>query len=569
MRTLSADAGHYHYGSRKWCYCKIYGCQRGHHGPAGQCQSCKAGQYQPSNAYNKLYCHDCPKGWYQNQRTQSGCKPCRAGEYSKDNMSPSCAGCPAGYYQGSERQHSCHACQAGKYQNLNYGSTCHKCPSGRYQSSSGKSECAQCPAGFYGSGAATRTTCTACPSGQYQDVAGSGVCTSCSVGKYNNVNEAKTPNDCKSCPAGRYGTESGRTSPNQCTLCVAGRFSEASPSGITACSLCPDGFASAVLGAASQGACAACPVGKTSSINRDSCTDCPMGKFRSGVTCLSCGTCTNGKQLRTPANLKCGGSDGGSCVTCPMGYFSPDAQVNSYDDSCTLCPDGWSSNPDINMGKECYECPLPTAGSNGRCGTTCAAVNSRKLGKFPNLERTDCRQTDQSAMEAMLAGATFGLQASSDEDENGRRLVDSVIRLAWNAYNVEEERYEVTLAPLKFERLFKDRRCADAFTTDAGQTVDSPRACAQLCYQTSGCEFFIFGTGDSTLGQCKFQMPQDSVCGDDEFERVSMITTSSMETIAANRSANRLSKNDRLLSSYLQRQGLSAIRDVPRMTCLL
>ena len=145
-------------------------------------------------------------------------------------------------------------------------------------------------------------------------------------------------------------------------------------------------------------------------------------------------------------------------------------------------------------------------------------MNTRKLGKFPNLVRTDCRQTDQSAMEQVLAGATFGLQSSTGEDENGRRLVDSVIRMAWNAYNVEEEKFEVTLAALSYERLFKDRFCSEAFTTDAGQTVASPRACAQLCYQTSGCEFFVFGTGESTLGQCKFQMPPNSVCSDDAFQ---------------------------------------------------
>ena len=234
---------------------------------------------------------------------------------------------PAGYYQGAERQTGCHACPAGKYQTQIMALHAISAQVAGISRVVESQSALHAQLASTGVGSATRTSCTKCPSGQYQNVAGSASCTSCSKGKYNDVVAAKTANDCKSCPAGRYGTETGRTSASQCTLCVAGKFSESSSSGITSCSLCPDGFASATSGAASQGTCAACPQGKTSSINRDSCTDCPQGKFRSGLSCLSCGTCTNGKQLRTQANLKCGGSDGGSCVTCPMGYFSPESKL--------------------------------------------------------------------------------------------------------------------------------------------------------------------------------------------------------------------------------------------------
>jgi len=340
------------------------------------CKPCAAGSY--SENAGAVVCISCADGTAA-KTGSSVCVECGAGFYSFSN-SEGCVPCAAGTYdqEGKGTHYTCTSCQAGYASpvlNATNSSTCKICVAG-FRSDTGSASCTGCDAGWYSIGGTN--VCEQCP--QDSESLGNSTyakCT-CKAGFYKKFALDKTTFTCEQCPAGQWaganatactlcpnGTASalvGATSATTCGVCVAGAFA---PAGTAACGTCPTWSYS--VGA--KGACTNCTLGQYAGAGASECGSCPAGKY-SDAPIANAGGC-----LQCPRGYYCVGAlaaaaPGGLQVrACPTGTFAPaDSYGVGYADvtKCNACPAG-------------SYCPTPTLKAPCPSGTTSAASSSSQL----------------------------------------------------------------------------------------------------------------------------------------------------------------------------------------------
>jgi hypothetical protein len=316
-------------------------------------------------------CQPCPAGSYF---VPNGCELCPPGTFSAAGATV-CTACAGGKYSFSRGSSECLPCTAGTYSVL---SSCAPCLPGTF-SAAGASQCTPCAAGTYDTSTSGGSTqCQSCSPGTYNTGLGNLVgvpSTSVWSGPDNNEStvgpltvwpgtychrlyaveeqyQIKTTNPnsfvemaCNNVrcpwPEGPFCRRLAVISPTeQYWICAPGcdetrrclylNNAFYTGPGTTTDDSCPvqcnPGFTSMVkvpsvsISCSVQPPCAQCAEGKFSPLGAtvcSSCTACPDGKYNSGCTassggsCLECPACNNGFY---PTG--CGGSNPGECAMC-------------------------------------------------------------------------------------------------------------------------------------------------------------------------------------------------------------------------------------------------------------
>jgi hypothetical protein len=373
------------------------------------CGACVPGTFK--NAYGAGACTQCPAGTSSavtGLNGSWGCKPCAAGSFSANagavaciscnpgmaakTGSSACVSCGAGFYSFSNSE-GCVPCAAGKYDQREIGTedTCTSCQPG-YASpvlnATNSSTCKICVAGFRSNEGSA--SCTGCDAGWYS-IGGTNACEECPLNSESLGNSTYARCTCK---AGFYKKFSTDFVTFTCVQCPAGQWAGANA---TACTLCPNGTASAWVGAVSAGtcttcgtgafapagtaACGTCPTWSYSVGAKGACTNCTLGQY-AGAGASECGSCPAGKYSDAPISW-----DGG-CQFCPRGYYCVGALAAAGGLQVRACPTGtWvpvgSSGymyvTNCNACPAGFYCPTPTLQAQCPSGTTSAASSSSQL----------------------------------------------------------------------------------------------------------------------------------------------------------------------------------------------
>ena len=261
-----------------------------------------------------------------------------------------------------------------------------------------------------GSVPAKNVPCVACVAGTFKPTNGSAVCTNCATDKYSTA-VAAISNPCVDCPLFTQSVEgsgaltkcrcnAGYTGPNgvQCTGCVAGKYKTAVGSVI----------------------CSNCAVNTFSTAVNKSDASC--------TTCVSVTTgpsqSLEGSALQTDCKCNMGysGSNGSTCIACPLGAFKPSVgdatcslcPTNTYQPAlartasvdCLGCPSNSLSLQASDQLTDC-ECKSGYFGANGGDCTTCYA------GKFKPLQGPqDCDLCPNGTYSGVFAATSDGVCAS-------------------------------------------------------------------------------------------------------------------------------------------------------------
>ena len=368
----------------------------------------------------KVWCDECPAGWYQDQLTKAdACQECPAGQYQDETAQTGCEKCSPGYgaNEGASSSNGCgpctpgrfsitgggcQDCSAGKYMPNSFGNYCALCPNGRYLTTEGnvaESDCIDCPAGkvnpggSYGTDYDSSEDCDQCLAGQYQfeagkescepcgagsfrNSAGGSMCEPCGRGKYSIEIGAALEASCKNCPAGWYQPSLGR---DKCIPCEKGRFNNVegdwgflnwyqSDRYNYRCgdsnSFCKPGT---YQDETAQTECKKCPTGKWSAdtaATTNTCKSCPIGKYQSVESA----------------------SSASMCISCPAGRYSITSEAGSETD-CLFCPVGWYQSQSAKT--DCIQCDarkvtgMLTGAPN--CDFTCS--NGYLSGARSNCEK--------------------------------------------------------------------------------------------------------------------------------------------------------------------------------------
>ena len=205
------------------------------------------------------------------------------------------------------------------------------------------------------------STCTPiCPNGYV--VNQNSVCTQCPSGKQS------LNNQCVDANAGFYallGVE---------MACAPGTYSQA---GATACTLCPAGTSSAIIGATSLATCTTCPIGTYSGSGAMSCTPCAQGTYSTSTG------------RTTPCSSQCR-------TSCPSGnYVSPacTAWANAECSSCSapsglqyvtgLCSGSGSTNTQFATSPSCNPGYYLSDSSSGAYNTLGSAGTCQPCANNP------------------------------------------------------------------------------------------------------------------------------------------------------------------------------------------
>jgi len=152
----------------------------------GACDDCAAGTYSNDGAAS---CTTCDPGYFSGS-SASACTACPVGKRTVGTDRITCHDCPVGMYQDQEGQHQSPITNVGNAINILEG--CKSCNGGQY-SAAGSASCTNCDAGQYLEAPttwlysyATAASCKNCGIGEYSN-AGATSCTRCPSGKYGNV----------------------------------------------------------------------------------------------------------------------------------------------------------------------------------------------------------------------------------------------------------------------------------------------------------------------------------------------------------------------------------------------
>ncbi len=317
------------------------------------CKSCATGEFsaQPGST-----CLECPAGTFNMGSLAVTCGVCNLGQEPNTGTAPGASACSPCEANEVSRGFECVACVAGSQPALS-NSVCDLCPAGQaFGEPSHVNECSDCPVNTQPSD--DRSRCQTCESGRYSP-SGS-ICQVCGQGQEPGTGAAK--GTCVECTPGSAGFD------GTCTACGSG-FYQAS-AGAPVCNSCPAG-SEPTLPSGSRN-CTACATGRFSPGGVPSCTRCPLfhQPTANGQACVACGSnqryneaagtchdCPSG----TRVNL--GGTD---CDPCPGG-------------SCSVCPDGWTPNPDLGQYPLCVPCAIDFYGVDGSC-LPCGGLGSFTTG---------------------------------------------------------------------------------------------------------------------------------------------------------------------------------------------
>ena len=183
-------------------------------------------------------------------------------------------------------------------------------------------------------------------------------CAICDSGQYNDDAPLNITQKCKDCPTGRYITDEKsdrleHDSIDDCKICTPGLFFVSS---ISYCHICPSGFYRMNDGIV----CVECPTARyiidkaKSAVLHDEindCKGCPIGYEFQGRS-LECSICSSGRYQDE------NDSSDTVCKFCKTGKYNADDRkdLTKHDsiEDCTLCADGFFSNPGDSF---CNVCP--------------------------------------------------------------------------------------------------------------------------------------------------------------------------------------------------------------------
>lgn len=281
------------------------------------------------------------------------------------NGTASCTRCPVGYVGCGAIPPAfctfCVPCGPGTRSSAD-GTSCTLCEAGTYAAGAGSSSCAPCST----SSLPGASTCNSlgCPRGSYE--ASNGTCVSCGPGEF-----SATPGSiaCSLCPGGTFSTVVGATSSTECVRCAAGSYTEAA--GSISCTPCPAGTYSTRAGASSSAFCLFCAAGTWSSTlgsnSSDACVPCEAGTYSAVVAAASISTCI--ACVEGTYSSKTGAAALSDCTACPAGSFGNTSASHSSG-GCHLCPEGSYSLAGSTICSMCDEGtygPRPGAKSAASC----------------------------------------------------------------------------------------------------------------------------------------------------------------------------------------------------------
>ena len=270
---------------------------------------------------------------------------------------------------------------------------CNACVAGTYKPTNGSATCTNCVADTYSTVvAATSNTCVGCPL-YMQSAVASGAITNCKC------NAGYTGSDgvlCVGCVAGKYKTVVGSV---LCSNCAVNTFSTAVNKSDASCTTClsvTTGPSQSLAGSALQTDCK-CNMGYSGS-DGSTCIACPLGAYKPSVgnaTCSLCPTNTYQPALARTASSDCLGcpdfslslqaSDQLTDCECQSGYFGANGGT------CSECYAG-KFKP-LKGPQDCDLCPNGTysgvfaATSNG----VCDACQENSLSWAGSTVLTDCK----------------------------------------------------------------------------------------------------------------------------------------------------------------------------------
>jgi hypothetical protein len=355
------------------------------------CTQCPAGTFSAVTGLNGSWgCAQCPSGKYSLAGVAS-CEPCVPGMAAKTGSS-ACVACTAGFYSFSGSE-GCVPCAAGSYDEKGSGSadTCTLCQSG-YASAAlnatNVSTCKVCPAGFRSS--AGSAACAGCDPGQYS-IGGTAACEPC---PWNSDSLGNSTYARCTCKAGFYKKFAPNLVEFTCEQCPAGQWAGANAS---ACTLCPNGSASATAGAVSAETCVGCLAGNFAAAGSSTCGTCPSWSFSLAGSRV-CTNCTLGQYSLAGASVCTNCEAGrysdapisgvGGCLFCPRGYYCVGGRAAAGGQQVYACPtgtyvrdvdSGYASVSQCNACPAGFYCPKPTMQSPCPTGTTSAASSSSQL----------------------------------------------------------------------------------------------------------------------------------------------------------------------------------------------
>lgn len=228
----------------------------------GQCTTCPAGTYKPTNG--SAACTLCPANTYSSNvhaTSNSTCLKCAVSSVTVPGET--ICFCQAGF-TGPDGG-PCEMCEAGKYKNWRNASVCPLCPPNS-DSVAGTTLC-PCNVGYTGP---LGGPCVACVPGKYKDTNGTAACTTCPANSYEPDLAATVVTNC-TCNTGFEGADGG-----PCTACALGKYKDTNDS--VSCVSCP---MDTYIDVQASAYCKACPQFTTSIIGSVSVIDC---NCKSGYT---------------------------------------------------------------------------------------------------------------------------------------------------------------------------------------------------------------------------------------------------------------------------------------------
>jgi len=192
--------------------------------------------------------------------------------------------------------------------------------------------------------------CAACEAGKFKREAGLNACTSCPSGTFSTIVGATTNDGCQACPTGKILSGLDQSSDSNCAVCPVGRYGN---DGME-CLVCPEGTYNSAEGSFE-------------------CTDCPKGSFGNITEALKCHACDAGTYSQTTRAV--------SCQNCPSGKFGTKAGEQSAHDACESCPPGRYSE---EGSLECELCADGLIPKNGKMCESC------RPGQVPSPNNSTC-----------------------------------------------------------------------------------------------------------------------------------------------------------------------------------
>ncbi|XP_023933602.1 proprotein convertase subtilisin/kexin type 5 [Lingula anatina] len=321
-------------------------------------KNCSAGSYRDTLTNN---CTLCPLGRYQPQKWQTMCESCDPGYTTTALGAINEAQCTKYCESGSELDGSgnCVGCEQGYYKDNTAGpdykfNRCTLCPvdfitAATNATSAGLCNVANCSAGYYRE--VSNNSCVACAIGYYQPQKWQTQCEQCPTDKTTeNLASTDLAQCLLRCPPGKE--DVGGT----CQLCPVGKYKVEYMA--SSCTPCPDNYTTTGQGSVAAANCSVvmCHPGFYRDSNTETCMHCPRGQYQNQTAFMG-GACTACPPGRTTLIL--GADEEEDCILdCPSGQ-----EYNSQLKRCDDCAIGYYRNKTVE--DSCQMCPIQflTAGT--------------------------------------------------------------------------------------------------------------------------------------------------------------------------------------------------------------